>query len=153
MSKSPSDTPENVADNDAGVKAGAPEDTPVRISTFVSEHPFATAGAAIAAGAVIGLLIPRWRIGAAAGSTIIRTAKNAAKAVAAAETARTVLSSLSAATGSVRAGASRLADHLPDADSVKAGARHALEYATETAQKAGEKVANTARRTTRAGED
>lgn len=130
----------------------ADENPATRIGSFVSDHPLATAGAAIAAGAVIGLLLPRLKVTRTAGSVVTRTASRAAKAVAAAETARTLLSGLTAATGSIKAGAHRIADHLPDADSVKAGAKHALERAGETAQKAGEQVARTARRIT-AGED
>ncbi|MET0362741.1 MAG: hypothetical protein ABW048_13425 [Sphingobium sp.] len=126
---------------------------PARISTFVAEHPLAAAGAAIAAGAVIGMMLPRWRVASAAGSAIGRTAVKAAKTLAAAETARSLLSGINAATGSVRAGAHRLADHVPDADSVRSGAKRALERAAETAQKAGEKVASTARRTVKSGED
>ncbi|MCE7797786.1 hypothetical protein LWE61_14640 [Sphingobium sufflavum] len=136
------------ADAEAAEESGT-----ARIGAFVSEHPFAAAGAAIAVGAVIGLALPRWRVGAAAGSALVRTAKQAAKAVAAAETARTVLSGLTAATVSVKAGAHRLADHVPDAETVKAGAKRALERASETAHKAGEKVANTVSRTVKAGED
>lgn len=151
MSKPPSETLQTVADNDA--EGDAADTSSTGIGVFLSEHPLATAGAAIAVGAVIGMMLPRWRIGAAAGATIVRTAKNAAKAVAAAETARTVLSGLNAAGGTVRAGAHRIADHLPDAGTVKAGARRALEQATETAQKAGEKVASSARRVVKAGED
>lgn len=126
-----------------------------RISTLVSEHPLAAAGAAIAAGAVIGMMLPRLRVGAAAGSAgsaVTRTAGRAAKAIAAAETARTLLSGLSAATGSVRAGAHRIAEHMPDADAVKSGAKRALERAGETAQKAGGQVVQAARRI-KAGED
>lgn len=136
----------------------APENDPQndnaqpRVSTFVAEHPLATAGAAIAVGAVIGMLLPRWKVAATAGSAVTRTAKNAAKAIAAAETARTVMAGLSAAAGTVRAGAHQLADHLPDADTVKAGAKHALERAGETAQKAGETVVQAARRI-KPGED
>lgn len=126
--------------------------TASKIGTFVSDHPFAAAGAAIAAGAVIGMLLPRWKVATTAGSAVTRTAGRAAKAIAAAETARTVLSGISAVTGSVKSGAHRLADHVPPAESVKAGARRALERASETAHKAGEQVARTARRI-KAGED
>ncbi|CAN5275868.1 hypothetical protein BH10PSE13_BH10PSE13_01920 [soil metagenome] len=129
-----------------------PEDTSVRIGSFVSQHPFASAGAAIAVGAAIGLLLPRWRVTATAGSAIGRTAARAAKAIATAETARTLLAGISSATDSVKAGASRLADHVPDAETMKSGAKRVLERAGETAQKAGEQVVQAARRI-KPGED
>jgi len=130
----------------------ASEDATVRIGSFLSEHPFASAGAAIAVGAAIGLLLPRWKVTATAGSAIGRTATRAAKAIAAAETARTLLAGINSATSSVKAGASRLADHVPDADTVKSGAKRALERAGETAQKASEQVVQAARRI-KPGED
>ena len=123
-----------------------------KIGSFVSDHPLATAGAAIAVGAVIGVLLPRWKVAASAGSAVTRTASRAAKAIATAETARTLISSFNSATDTVKDSAHKLADHLPDADAVKAGAKRALEHASETAQKAGEQVARTARRI-RSGED
>ncbi|HEX7857073.1 MAG TPA: hypothetical protein VF503_25610 [Sphingobium sp.] len=130
----------------------AQENSATRIGSFVSEHPLATAASAIAVGAVIGMLLPRWKVTASAGSAVSRTAGRAAKVIAAAETTRTLLAGLSAATGSVKAGAHRIAEHVPDADTVKAGAKRALERAGETAQKAGEQVAQAARRI-KAGED
>lgn len=123
-----------------------------KIGAFVSEHPIAAAGAAIAAGAVIGMLLPRWTIGAKASAAVGRTATRAAKALATAETARTLLAGLGAATGSVKAGAHRLAEHVPDADTVKTGAKRALERASETAHKASEQVAQAARRVKAGGD-
>lgn len=125
---------------------------PTGIGSFVSEHPIAAAAGAIAVGAAIGLLLPRWKVTATAGSVVARTAGRAAKAVAAAETARTLLSGLSAATGTVKAGAQKLAEHVPDAETVRSGAKRALERAGETAQKAGEQVVQAARRI-KPGED
>jgi ElaB/YqjD/DUF883 family membrane-anchored ribosome-binding protein len=145
--------PNDSADPDQASLTPETNDEAPRISSFVAEHPLATAGAAIAAGAVIGLLLPRWKVARTAGSVVAGTASRAAKAVAAAETARTLLGGLNAATSTLRAGAHRVADHLPDADTVKAGAKRALERAGETAHKAGEQVAKTARRITTAGED
>jgi len=145
--------PDGSADPDAVAGLTPEEKAPQPgIGSFIGEHPLATAGAAIAAGAVIGLLLPRWKVARTAGSVVGRTATRAAKAVATAETARTLLSGLTAATGSIKAGAHRIADHVPDSDTVKAGAKRALERANETAHKAGEQVARTARRIT-AGED
>jgi ElaB/YqjD/DUF883 family membrane-anchored ribosome-binding protein len=140
------------------VEAGAaatetPENPTARISSFVSEHPRAAAGAAIAAGAVIGMMLPRLRIGIIAGSAISRTARQAAKAIGTAGAAKAILSGITTATDNVKAGANRLVDHVPDADTVKASAKRALERASETAQKASEKVAGTARRTIKTGED
>lgn len=140
------------ATDDAAPNIAEQEESSRRIGSFVSDHPLATAGAAIAAGAVIGLLLPRWTVARTAGSVVSRTAGRAAKAVAAAETARTLLSGVTAATGAIRSGAHRIADHVPDADTVRAGAKRALERAGETAHKAGEQVARTARRI-KAGED
>ncbi|MET0239415.1 MAG: hypothetical protein ABW184_05905 [Sphingobium sp.] len=140
---------------DTAIEAVEDESTSVvtRIGSFVSEHPLATAAGAIAAGAVIGILLPRTRVGIAAGSTVARSASKAAKAVAAAETARTLIAGFNAVSDSVKAGAHRLADHVPDVDGVKAGAKHALERAGETAQKAGHQIAATARRAVKAAED
>ncbi|HEX7872941.1 MAG TPA: hypothetical protein VF475_08530 [Sphingobium sp.] len=136
----------------ADPEADKEDSAATKIGAFVSDHPLAAAGAAIAAGAVIGMLLPRWKLAATTGSAVTRTATRAAKAIATAETARTLIAGLAAATGSVKAGAHRIADHLPDSDTVKASAKHALERASETAQKAGEQVAKTARRI-KAGED
>lgn len=138
--------------DDSAPDAGTPETATARVGTFVSQHPFAAAGAAIAVGAAIGILLPRWKVTATAGSAIGRTATRAAKAVAAAETARTLIAGLSAAGTSVKAGAHRLAEQVPDTETMKSGAKRVLERASETAQKAGEQVVQAARRI-KPGED
>jgi ElaB/YqjD/DUF883 family membrane-anchored ribosome-binding protein len=73
---------------------------------LLNEHPIATAAAAAAAGALIGLMLPRARVAHRIG----KTASRAARFVAAAETTRTVLASLAGTAQAARKGARDLAD-------------------------------------------
>lgn len=123
-----------------------------KATTLLTEHPLAAAAAAVAAGAAIGMLLPRWRAGARIGLAVATTARNAARTVAAAETAKALLSGLSSAGDAVRTRAQRLAEQAPDAEAVRATATRALARASEAAQIAGHQVAEKARKLAKATE-
>lgn len=117
-----------------------------KANSLLTEHPLAAAAAVAAAGAVIGMMLPRWRIGSKVGMAVGTTARNAAKALAMAETAKSLMSGLASAGGAVRTRAQHLAEQAPDVKTVKAGATRALALASEAAQMAGREVAQQARR-------
>lgn len=123
-----------------------------KANSLLTEHPLAAAAAAVAAGAVIGMFLPRWSATARIGATVGTTARRAAKAIATAETAKALMAGLSTAGGTVRSSAHRLAEQAPDADAVKATASRAMARAGEVAQSAGRQMAEKARQLAKTAE-
>jgi len=130
--------------------AGAARDGAYRAAdtanSLLTEHPMVATAAAAAAGAVIGMLLPRWRLGFKMGSAVGTATRSAVKVIAIADTAKMLMSGLASAGGTVRTGAQRLAEQAPDVKTVKSGAARALALASEAVQIAGQKVAQKARR-------
>lgn len=124
-----------------------------RAREFVEAHPLATAAAAVATGALIGVLLPR--VAGRAAPTRIAPAvgglfQHAAKAIAAAETARTIVGALTSAGSGVKASAKRIADHAPHVDDIKHGAGRAVSAAEKVAGAAGDQVVRTIKRVRKA---
>jgi ElaB/YqjD/DUF883 family membrane-anchored ribosome-binding protein len=117
-----------------------------KATTLMTEHPLAVAAAAVAAGAAIGMLLPRWKAGAKIGMAVGTTARRAAKTIAAAETAKMLFSGLTSAGDAVRTSAHRLAEQAPDTKAVRATAARAITRAGEAAQTAGSQAARTAQK-------
>lgn len=116
-------------------------DTATRV---VEEHPLATVAAAAAAGALIGLFLPRWNVGATAGPALRRgidAASSAARTVASAEVTRAVLDGFAHAGDRARQTAHNIAEHTPTAEDIRAGAARTVARASEAVQKARQQVA------------
>jgi hypothetical protein len=100
-----------------------------RAAALASDHPLATTAAAVAAGAMIGIMLPRWKVGAsvgtAVGSRVIPTARRIASMVAMAESAKSIIGTLTAAGQNVRDNAQRIVEKTPAPAAVKAAAGRA----------------------------
>lgn len=114
-------------------------------SDLIRSHPFTTTALALGAGALIGVMLPRVRIGMAATSA----ARKTAKMVATAETVKTVAAMLTAASERVRASAHELSDRVPDLreirDAATAGVKDVRDAAAQGVARAGDAVGNTGR--------
>lgn len=109
---------------------------------MIREHPIAATALALGAGALIGVMLPRVRLGMAAASTARRTAKM----VAAAETVKTVAALLATAGEKLRAGASDLSDRVPDFSDIREAAAHGVAKAGDAVGSTSRQVAEGARK-------
>lgn len=132
---------ERSSDLAAGARdsAGRAVDT---TSDMIREHPIAATALALGAGALIGVMLPRVRIGLAAASA----ARKTAKMVAAAETVKTVAALLTSASDRVRASANDLADRVPDLKEIRSSAAQGVARAGDAVGSTGRQVADGARK-------
>ncbi len=111
-------------------------------SDLIRDHPIAATALALSAGALIGIMLPRARIGIAATSA----ARKTARMVAAAETVKTLAALLATASEKVRAGASDLSERVPDLKDIREAAAHGVAKAGDAVGSTGRQVAEGARK-------
>lgn len=111
-------------------------------SDLIREHPFAATALALGAGALIGVILPRVRVGMAATSV----ARKTAKMVATAETVKTLAALLTTATERVRAGAHDLSERVPDLDDIRDAAAQGAAKVSDAVGSTGRQVADGARK-------
>ncbi len=111
-------------------------------SDLIREHPFAATALALGAGALIGVILPRVRIGMAATSA----ARKTARMVATAETVKTLAALLTSASDRVRAGAHDISERVPDLRDIRDAAAHGMAKAGDAVGSTGRQVAEGARK-------
>lgn len=111
-------------------------------SDLIREHPIAATAVALGAGALIGVMLPRVRLGMAATSAVRKTARMAATA----ETVRTISALLAAAGEKARTGAHDLSDRIPALEDIRDAAARGAARAGDAVDGTRRQVADSARK-------